>query len=156
VCDECPRARSPKALAGFTRIQALQAIDPGRCLLEQGVPCSGPATRDGCGALCPAAGAPCIGCYGAPEGVIDPGARLLAAYGSILADGDQAALERAQATLVDPVGRAYRFGLARSLLHGARPRRPLPETPVPDATATDAPDPAAPVPGAPVPAGGVR
>jgi F420-non-reducing hydrogenase small subunit len=130
VCDECARDRSPKTLGAFTRIQAMPAIDPVRCLLEQGLPCSGPATRDGCGALCPAAGSPCIGCYGAPEGVLDAGARLLAAYGSIIADGDEADVERVQATLVDPVGRAYRFGLARSLLHGARPR--------PQATATAA------------------
>jgi hypothetical protein len=55
--------------------------------------------------------------------VIDAGARLLAAFGSIIADGSEADIERAQATLVDPVGRAYRFGLARSLLHGARGAR---------------------------------
>ncbi len=123
VCDECGRERNAKAITGFRRIQALETIDPHLCLLEQGIPCSGPATRDGCGALCPAAGAPCIGCYGAPEGVIDVGARLLSAFGSIIADGDEAEIERAQKSLVDPVGRAYRFGLARSLLHGARGAR---------------------------------
>lgn len=120
VCDECARERHAKSIAGFTRIQALDAIDPRLCLLEQGIPCNGPATRDGCGALCPAASAPCIGCYGAPEGVRDAGARLLAAFGSIIAGGDEAAVERAQATLPDPVGQAYRFGLARSILRGTR------------------------------------
>lgn len=138
VCDECARERNAKAIAGFTRIQELEAIDPALCLLEQGIPCSGPATRDGCGALCPAANAPCIGCYGAPEGVRDAGAKLLAAYGSLVADHDEASVERAQATLVDPVGRAYRFGLARSLLHGARIR----PSPAP-AARVDAPQPAA-------------
>ncbi len=124
VCDECLRERHPKSIAGFTRIQSLEAIDPRLCLLEQGIPCSGSATRDGCGALCPAAGAPCIGCYGAPEGVRDAGARLLAAFGSIIGEGDESDIERKQATLVDPVGRAYRFGLARSLLGGARTSHP--------------------------------
>lgn len=120
VCDECARERSEKAISAFTRIQELDTIDPLRCLLEQGIPCSGSATRDGCGALCPAANAPCIGCYGAPEGVRDAGARLLAAFGSIIAGGDEASVEAAQATLRDPVGKAYRFGLARSILRGAR------------------------------------
>jgi F420-non-reducing hydrogenase small subunit len=120
VCEECRRARNVKRIAGFTRIQALAVIDPDLCLLEQGIACSGPATRDGCGALCPAAGAPCIGCYGAPAGVTDPGARLLSAFASVLEGDDEAAIERALDGLVDPVGRAYRFALARSLLAGAR------------------------------------
>jgi F420-non-reducing hydrogenase small subunit len=120
VCDECRRERHAKSIAGFARIQELVTIDPRLCLLEQGIPCNGPATRDGCGALCPAAGAACIGCYGAPEGVRDAGAGLLAAFGSIVAGGDDAAVELAVASLPDPVGQAYRFGLARSILGGAR------------------------------------
>jgi F420-non-reducing hydrogenase small subunit len=150
VCDQCARDRNAKTIARFARIQSLETIDPRLCLLEQGIPCSGPATRDGCGALCPAAGAPCIGCYGAPDGVIDAGARLLAAFGSIVAGADEADIERAQATLVDPVGRAYRFGLARSLLHGARaraeeaPTTAPPEPVAPAAEPTPAPEPPTP------------
>ncbi len=120
VCEECRRARNVKRIAGFTRLPALAAVDPALCLLEQGIPCSGPATRGGCTALCPAAGAPCIGCYGPPPGVLDPGARLLSAFASVLDADDEAAISEAIGGLVDPVGQAYRFGLARSLLGGAR------------------------------------
>jgi F420-non-reducing hydrogenase small subunit len=120
VCDECTRTRHEKAIGAFRRIQEIDRIDPGTCLLEQGIVCSGPATRDGCGARCPTAGAPCIGCYGAPTGVVDSGARLLSALASVIDADDEAAMDRVLDTLVDPVGRAYRFGLARSLLGGAR------------------------------------
>jgi F420-non-reducing hydrogenase small subunit len=75
VCDECPRKRNEKTIKKFHRIQDF-AADPDLCLLEQGIICNGPATRSGCGALCPSAGAACIGCYGEAEGVIDYGARI--------------------------------------------------------------------------------
>ena len=37
-----------------------------------------------CNALCPAAGSPCIGCYGPAEGVLDYGARLMTAVASVI------------------------------------------------------------------------
>lgn len=120
VCEECARARNVKHITGFTRIHALETVDPEICLLEQGLPCDGPATRAGCGALCPAAGAPCIGCYGAPDGVIDAGARLLSAYASAVDAIDPDEIERVLDGLVDPVGQFYRFTLAGSLLGGSR------------------------------------
>jgi len=61
VCDECTRQREKKSINKFLRIQDLEHFDPTLCLLEQGIPCNGPATRSGCGALCPQAGAQCIG-----------------------------------------------------------------------------------------------
>jgi F420-non-reducing hydrogenase small subunit len=75
VCDECKRTREEKRIRQFVRIQDIRP-DPAKCLLEQGVLCAGSATRSGCAAVCPKAGAPCVGCYGPAAGVIDFGARL--------------------------------------------------------------------------------
>lgn len=36
-------------------------------LVTKGIPCLGPVTRTGCGALCPAFGRDCFGCYGPAE-----------------------------------------------------------------------------------------
>ncbi|HHH43318.1 MAG TPA: sulfhydrogenase subunit delta [Gammaproteobacteria bacterium] len=38
-------------------------------MVTQGMPCMGPVTRTGCGALCPGVGRDCYGCYGAAENV---------------------------------------------------------------------------------------
>jgi F420-non-reducing hydrogenase small subunit len=120
VCDECGRTRGVKSIKAFKRIQTLAEVDPDICLLEQGLPCCGPAARDGCGAKCPSAGAPCIGCYGATEGVQDFGARLLSAYASVVDASEPEDIERVLAGLPDTVGQFYRFSLAASLLHGGR------------------------------------
>jgi F420-non-reducing hydrogenase small subunit len=119
-CDECPRERNAKRITRFVRIQELEHVDPRLCLLEQGLPCNGPATRSGCGALCPAAGAPCIGCYGPAEGVIDYGARLMSAFASVVDATDPDEIARILDGIPDPVGQFYRFSLAKSLLKGAR------------------------------------
>ena len=80
-----PRAtRHSSGSRSSAGIHELPPLDPSLCLLEQGVPCNGPATRDGCGAQCPLAGAPCIGCYGPADGVVDFGARLLSAFASVV------------------------------------------------------------------------
>jgi F420-non-reducing hydrogenase small subunit len=119
-CDECPRTRGIKKIKAFTRPQEMAVIDPVLCLLEQGIPCNGPATRDGCGALCPRAGAQCIGCYGPAEGVVDYGSRLISAFASVIDATDPADIERIIATIPDPVGQFYRFSLASSLLRAGR------------------------------------
>ncbi|NNG16326.1 MAG: oxidoreductase [Gemmatimonadales bacterium] len=120
VCDECSRKRNIKTIKAFTRIQDLEHVDPELCLLEQGIPCNGPATRNGCGALCPLAGAQCIGCYGPAEGVIDFGARLMTAFASVIDSDDQDEIDRILDGLVDPAGQFYRFSLAGSLLGAAK------------------------------------
>jgi len=120
VCDECPRQRNVKAIKKFTRIQEMDHVDPALCLLEQGIPCNGPATRSGCGALCPQAGAQCIGCYGPAEGVLDYGARLMTAFASVIDSTDPVEIEAILDGLVDPAGQFYRFNLASSLLRASR------------------------------------
>ncbi len=120
VCEECPRQRNVKRIKQFVRIQDLERIDPDLCLLEQGVPCNGPATREGCGALCPKASAQCLGCYGPAEGVIDYGARLMTALASVIDSTDPAETNRILDGITDPAGQFYRFSLAKSLLRGSR------------------------------------
>jgi F420-non-reducing hydrogenase small subunit len=120
VCDECSRERNVKRISVFRRITEIATIDPTLCLLEQGIPCNGPATRDGCGALCPAAAAPCIGCYGPADGVLDYGARLMSAFASVVDADESDAIERILDGIADPVGQFYRFSLASSLLRGGR------------------------------------
>ncbi len=120
VCDECKRARNAKVIKSFERIWNVQ-IDPALCLLEQGIPCNGPATRSGCNARCPTAGAQCIGCYGPAEGVIDYGARLISAFASVIDSNDPNEIDRILDGIPDPAGQFYRFNLAGSLMKAAVP-----------------------------------
>jgi F420-non-reducing hydrogenase small subunit len=121
LCDECKRKRNIKKIEKFTRIQELTKIDPDLCLLEQGIPCNGPATRSGCGAVCPKANAQCIGCYGPADGVEDFGARLMSAFASVIDSKDPQEIDRILDGIVDPAGQFYRFSLASSLLRSAKP-----------------------------------
>jgi F420-non-reducing hydrogenase small subunit len=107
-------------LKSFERIWGIEK-DPVLCLLEQGIPCNGPATRSGCNARCPSAGAQCIGCYGPAEGVIDYGARLVSAFASVIDSNDPEEIDRILDGLVDPTGQFYRFNLAGSLLKAGKP-----------------------------------
>ncbi len=120
VCDECQRTRNAKTIKSFERIWNI-APDPMLCLLEQGIPCNGPATRSGCNARCPTAGAQCIGCYGPAEGVVDYGARLISAFASVIDAKDPEEIDLILDELVDPTGQFYRFNLAGSLLKAAVP-----------------------------------
>lgn len=119
VCDECKRTRNVKKIKKFERIQNV-ILDPDLCILEQGVLCSGPATRSGCDARCPSAGSPCIGCYGPAEGALDYGARLLTAVASVIDSDDPEEIERIFEGIPDPAGMFYRFNMAGSLLRGSR------------------------------------
>jgi F420-non-reducing hydrogenase small subunit len=120
VCDECKRKRDVKTIREFKRIQDVM-LDPDICIMEQGVICSGPATRSGCGALCPSAGSPCIGCYGPAEGVMDYGARLLSAVASVIDSNKPEEIEQIIEGIPDPAGMFYRFNLAGSLLRASKP-----------------------------------
>jgi len=129
VCQECPRQKDPdKKIERFLRLWQV-APDSVRCLLDQGVVCMGIATRNGCGALCPRVNMPCTGCYGTPEGVLDQGARMVAALGSIV-DVEQirgvpedqlpGRADELFAGIADPAGTFYKYSLAASLLKGSR------------------------------------
>lgn len=115
VCKECPRQRNVKTIKTFHRIQEVAPLDPELCILEQGIPCNGPATRSGCNARCPRVGAQCIGCYGPAEGVIDYGARLITAFASVIDANEPEEIERILDGIPDPAGQFYRFSLADSL-----------------------------------------
>ncbi len=120
VCDECPRARNVKFIKEFKRIQDIAPVDPALCFLEQGIPCNGPATRSGCNARCPLAGAQCIGCYGPADGVLDYGARLITAFSSVIDANTPEEIEHILDGIPDPTGQVYRFNLAGSLLKANR------------------------------------
>jgi len=119
VCDECKRTRNVKTVKSFERIWGIE-IDPELCLLEQGIPCNGPATRSGCNARCPSAGAQCIGCYGPAEGVVDYGARLVSAFASVIDSNDPDEIDHILDGIPDPTGQFYRFNLAGSLLKAGK------------------------------------
>jgi F420-non-reducing hydrogenase small subunit len=114
-CDECARKKGEKTLTHFYRPYEIET-DAARCLLDQGIVCMGPATRDGCGALCPAANMPCRGCYGPPPGVIDQGAKMVSALSSVIDAHDPDEIEKILDQIADPIGTFYRFSLAHSIL----------------------------------------
>ena len=127
VCEECPREKQEKVISRFYRPYEITP-KPEACLLEQGLLCLGPATRSGCGALCPQVGMGCRGCYGPLAGVDDQGARMLAALASVVGVGnpgmEEKELEREIGaileTIPDPAGTFYRFSMAHSLLQRTR------------------------------------
>jgi F420-non-reducing hydrogenase small subunit len=121
VCDECLHERDVKKIDKFIRIQDLEKIDPVLCLLEQGIPCNGPATRSGCGALCPKVNAQCIGCYGPAQDVMDYGSRLMTAFASVIDSNDPDEINKILDGIPDPVGQFYRFNLAGSLMRAGKP-----------------------------------
>jgi F420-non-reducing hydrogenase small subunit len=71
VCKECGRKKPkdirPTKLCGFKGGED----DPDLCLVKQGRLCVGSSTRNGCGAPCPRAGYPCVGCRGPSNNLIE-------------------------------------------------------------------------------------
>jgi len=115
VCNSCPREKRDIHPEKFYRVHEIET-DPDWCLMEQGVPCLGAATRDGCGAICPSAGMPCRGCFGPADGILDLGAKFLTAVAAMVDSQDIEEIERRMAEVEDVAGTAYRFTLAASLL----------------------------------------
>lgn len=94
LCEACGRTKEKMLVAQrdflsdeVVSVHELDHIDDDLCFLEQGVLCMGPATREGCGALCPSANMPCRGCQGPPHGIYDQGAKLINCLSSILPAG---------------------------------------------------------------------
>lgn len=71
VCKECGR-KKPKDIRPTKLVEGVhQDIDPDLCLIKQGQLCVGTSTRNGCGAICPLAGFPCVGCRGPSNKLIE-------------------------------------------------------------------------------------
>jgi len=126
-CDECPRVRKEKKIKKFYRPHEI-IPDPEACLLDQGIVCMGPATRDGCGAKCVKVNVPCRGCYGVPPGSKDMGMKMISALSSVIDSEDPEEIDRIISQIADPLGTFYRFNLAHSILFrvqdDAKPRGP--------------------------------
>ncbi len=127
VCEECPLEKHEKNITRFYRPYEITP-EPDVCLLEQGLVCIGPATRNGCGALCPQMGMGCRGCYGPLPGVVDQGAKMISAIASVIDAGEpgmeeediELAIKAVIDTIPDPAGTFYRFSMAHSLLFRAK------------------------------------
>jgi F420-non-reducing hydrogenase small subunit len=114
-CDECPRKKHEKKISGFKRIATAQP-EQETCYLEQGFLCLGPVTRGGCDTRCQLSGVACRGCYGPPPGVLDQGAKAIAAIASVVESKDEAEIERILAEVPDSLRSFNRFGIPASLL----------------------------------------
>jgi F420-non-reducing hydrogenase small subunit len=115
-CDECTRKRSEnKRITIFKR--PFEIEDDGEtCFLEQGVICMGPATRGGCGYRCIEGNAPCRGCYGPSPDVLDPGAKMMSAIGTMIDSDDASEIERITEGVIDPAGTFYRFSMPSAII----------------------------------------
>jgi F420-non-reducing hydrogenase small subunit len=118
LCEECPRRDSKPTDLAFSEFKRPHQVlvDPEKCLLSQGLVCMGPATRGGCGALCVKGNMPCSGCFGPTSRIKDQGAKFLSSVCSSVAATEDKAIDAILATIPDPVGTFYRYGLAGSLL----------------------------------------
>ena len=116
-CDDCKREKTDKkTVKKFYRPWEIE--DDGKtCFLEQGIICMGPATRGGCGnARCVVGNAPCRGCYGPTEDVIDPGAKMLSAIASVIDSTDPDEIDKIIEDIPDTGGTFYRFSLPSAVL----------------------------------------
>ncbi|TFG23730.1 MAG: hypothetical protein EU533_02865 [Promethearchaeota archaeon] len=113
VCSHCDREVADKVPVKLKRdYEGLPTMDT--CFLEQGYICLGPVTQAGCGTICPnKANAPCLGCYGAPTGVKDQGAKFISTLGALCAEKDPSELLK---SIKDPAGLFNRFTLADSTI----------------------------------------
>lgn len=121
LCDECPLKKENKMISKIVSL-AFTAIDPDRCLLEQGILCMGPVTRGGCEARCINVLMPCRGCMGPVLEIEDQGVTMISAIASILGVKDEENLTDHQiedllSGIKDIIGTFYRFTLPDALLN---------------------------------------
>jgi len=119
LCDTCPRkdSRPDKIqIEKFVEPHEYDKLDNGRCFLEAGIICMGPATRGGCGERCIKANMPCRGCYGPPNDVKDQGVRMLSALASLIKTNEEDEIPKVIAALPDLMGPLYMYGLPSSIL----------------------------------------
>jgi len=123
LCDECNKERVEKGRNIEKIYQSYEIMpDQEKCLIDQGIICIGPATRAGCGAMCPEANMPCRGCMGPTKAVLDQGGSMLSAIASIFNITDQESqmdeeeIEQLLDQVKDPLGTFYAFTLPKSLL----------------------------------------
>ncbi|MFW6128651.1 MAG: oxidoreductase [Candidatus Aminicenantaceae bacterium] len=119
LCDTCPRKDSKPdriELEKFVEPQHYDKLDDGRCFLEAGIICMGPATRGGCGERCINANMPCRGCYGPPNDVKDQGLGMLSALASLIKPNEEKEIPKVIETLPDLIGSLYMYGLPSSIL----------------------------------------
>ncbi len=115
LCDECPHEKEEKEISIIKR--PLEMIpEPGKCLLEQGLICLGPVTREGCGARCINSGVPCRGCYGPLDDVYDQGVKMVSALASVLEPKEEKEIDKVLDGIVDPLRTFHRFSTAASIL----------------------------------------
>lgn len=118
LCKECPRVDSKPedlAITEFKRPHEV-LIDEEKCLLAQGIPCMGPATRGGCEALCVKGNMPCTGCFGPTGRVKDYGGKILSALASMVGSNDEGEIAKILEKIPDPIGTFYRYSLPASML----------------------------------------
>jgi len=123
LCDECHRTKSVmlEHSAEFVSdnvyaLMELDEIDPTACLLEQGIMCMGPMTREGCGAVCTAANVPCRGCSGPSRKEFEQGGKAVDALAAVLPAGGLMFME-------DLIGTGYRFSMPISVFPNAIPAK---------------------------------
>lgn len=118
LCRTCPREASRPEQVALSSIRRVGTAtpEPGVCLLASGFVCLGPVTRTGCGETCIRVNMPCRGCFGPPDGLVDPGASFLSALATSFSWETPEELARLVDQVPDPAGTFYRYGLPKSLL----------------------------------------
>ncbi|MHC1609615.1 MAG: NADH-quinone oxidoreductase subunit B family protein [Candidatus Methanofastidiosia archaeon] len=120
VCDECKKERHDKSIKNVRRLYDGE-IDPNKCLIEQGIICMGPSTREGCNAACLSANMPCTGCMGPPPASTEQGSRMVSAVASLVGAEDEKISDEKDVAqslkeLRDPAGIFYMYSMPKSIL----------------------------------------